>query len=202
MRIRLIALIAGLSLCSSALAQEESAPPAAEPAAEPAAASPAPAPAADTTEKAPAPAARPAAPRPSKPAASARPARVPSSLESDPEAAARAFFQALLSRNFVYLVDVSRTPFQFEGRTARTTTDLQHGWASVLTGQPFQSATLYGIEMFTPEAAIARFGPMPEKLAGWQAKGGMISVGNIDGRAVFVLWRKAGQGWAAYGIHD
>ena len=89
MRIRLIALIAGLSLCSSALAQEESAPPAAEPAAEPAAASPAPAPAADTTEKAPAPAARPAAPRPSKPAASARPARVPSSLESDPEAAAR-----------------------------------------------------------------------------------------------------------------
>ncbi|MFN7133803.1 MAG: hypothetical protein ACK4N5_17140, partial [Myxococcales bacterium] len=80
--------------------------------------------------------------------------------------------------------------------------ELKTRWAAVLAARTGEVGPLYGIEVLTPEAAVERFGPLPEKLAKWQLKGGMISVANVGGRAWFALWRKAGNGWAAYGVHD
>ena len=95
-----------------------------------------------------------------------------------------------------------KLPFYFESRLASTPEELKREWSSALTGKSLEVAKLYDIELLTAEEMTEKYGRPPERLSAWPLKGGMLSVANIDGHPVIVLWRKAGHGWLAHGLHD
>ena len=115
---------------------------------------------------------------------------------------ARAFFLALARGDADSLSLLCKLPFYFESRLASTPEELKREWSSALTGKSLEVAKLYDIELLTAEEMTEKYGRPPERLSAWPLKGGMLSVANIDGHPVIVLWRKAGHGWLAHGLHD
>lgn len=116
--------------------------------------------------------------------------------------AAREFYRALVNRDAETLSALCRPPFYFEGKAAQTGEEIKRRWSSFLQGKGLSTAHLYGIDVFTPEEMAARHGKAPEKLAEWPLRGAMLSVGNVEGHAVIVLWRRGTQGWQAAAVHD
>lgn len=117
-------------------------------------------------------------------------------------AVARAFYATLLHRDAEALILLCRPPFFFEAQAANTPEELKERWTAVLQARSFDAARLYDVEIFTPEELTEKYGKPPEKLAAWPLKGALISVGNIDGHPLLVLWKKSGAAWAAVGFHD
>jgi hypothetical protein len=118
------------------------------------------------------------------------------------EALTRSFYEALLARNIDALMLVCRPPFHFEALLAHSTDELRRRWTSSLQGRSLHRGEFQGFEVLTPEEMVQKYGKAPEKLAGWSTRGGMLSVGNLGGRAAIVLWRRAGASWQAVAFHD
>jgi hypothetical protein len=115
---------------------------------------------------------------------------------------ARAFFLALMRGDANSLALLCKLPFHFESRPVSTPEELKRGWSSALMGKSLASAKLYDVELLTADEMIEKYGRPPERLSAWPLKGGMLSIANIDGHPVIVLWKKSGQSWFAYGLHD
>lgn len=115
---------------------------------------------------------------------------------------ARALMVAIQQGNVEALTLLSKVPFYFEGQQASTADELKKGWLAALQGKSLESTQLFDIELLTPEEMTEKYGRPPERLANWPLKGAMVSIANLDGHPVVVLWRRAGQGWQALAFHD
>jgi len=193
---------------AAAPAQEQKAPAPAP--ATPPPAAPAPAPAAPAPVAAPAPALPPAAPQPAvaqpNPAAAtagaADPKAAKKGADEDLSEAARVFYLAILDKDVDRLVALCRAPFFFESRTANSEAEVRKKWETSLQSESMESLRVLGIEFFTYDEMLARYGKSPERLGSWPLRSGTFSVANLSGHAVVVLWRKVGAAWQPVGFHD
>jgi hypothetical protein len=141
--------------------------------------------------------------RPSAPAAAPTTFEQAKSLpEPALEITARIFYSRLLNKDAEGLAALCRPPFFFEAKAVATADEVKRRWSQMLENKSLDGVPLYGIDFLTPEEMIGKHGKPPEKLAGWTVKGGMLTVGNLGGRAAVVLWRKTGKDWQATGYHD
>ncbi|MGC4113442.1 MAG: hypothetical protein QM765_01970 [Myxococcales bacterium] len=184
-------------------AQPKAAPPAAAPAPAPKAApGVAPAPASVPAPKA-APAVAPAAAAPVPAPAPAPAAAAPKKpVDEDLSIASERLLNALLGRDLENLMVFCHAPFFFEGKQANSEGEIRKRWETELASEQLEHLPLVGVEYFTFDEMVARYGKPPEKLNAWPLRSGTIAVGNLGGHAVIVLWRKGARGWEALGFHD
>lgn len=190
---RVAPLLALLCLPALARAQAEPAPAPAEPpaAAPEKKATPAPA--------APAPAAEKKAPAAAVAAAPAK----KSAVDPDLENAAEKLLWAILEKDVEVVLQYCKAPFFFEGKQLATDAEMRKKWETSLPGKLFEGYSVIGVEFFTFDEMVAKYGKPPEKLAGWPVRTGTLAVGNLGGHPVVVLWRKGAKGaWEAVGFHD
>lgn len=115
---------------------------------------------------------------------------------------ARQYYEAILAKDAERVSGACRAPFFFEGKAVSIDADIRKLWESSLQSEPLKGVRLLGVELYTPEEMVAKYGKAPERLSAWPLKGNMISVGNLGGHAAVVLWRKSGVQWHAAGFHD
>ena len=160
-------------------------------------AAPAPGALAPAPEKKAAPAATAAAP--AQPAPAAAPKKP---VDDDLAIAAERLLNALLARDLENIMVFCKAPFFFEGKQVGTDAEVRKKWETELSSEPLETARLVGVEYFSFDEMVARYGKAPEKLASWPLRSGMLAVGNLSGHPVVVLWRKGARGWEALGFHD
>ena len=115
---------------------------------------------------------------------------------------APAFYAAILARDAAQLAALCRAPFFFEGKSVASDAEIRRAWTAALERAPVDGLRLLGVDLYSPEEMVAKFGKAPEKLSSWPLKGGTISVGNLSGHAAVVLWKKTAGQWQAVAFHD
>jgi hypothetical protein len=123
-------------------------------------------------------------------------------VDEDLAIAAERLLNAVLMRDLENLMVFCHAPFFFEGKQVNSDAEIRKRWETELSSEQLEQLPLVGIEYFTFDEMVARFGKPPEKLANWPLRSGTITVGNLGGHAVIVLWRKGMRGWEALGFHD
>jgi hypothetical protein len=144
----------------------------------------------------------PVAPVAANPPAEEKPSAPKKPVDESLGATAHLFYEALLRKDVETLAGLSRAPFFFEGKQAQSNEEIKKRWLAALQGKAVQDLKLYGIDTFTAEEMVEKYGKAPEKLREWPIKGGMLTVGNLSGHAAVVLWRQNGKAWQAQGFHD
>lgn len=133
------------------------------------------------------------------------PCVAPAALKGDAAAAygpACSFFKAVAEREPAALAPVVRAPFFFEGKAVASREEALKRWSALLADLRGTRSTLYGVELYTAEEMIKKYGKPPSKLEAVPLRGAMIAVGNLDGRAAVVALRKDGGSWTVFAFHD
>jgi hypothetical protein len=112
------------------------------------------------------------------------------------------FFAALLARDVDKIAGYCKAPFYFESKATATDADVRKKWESALQSDPLEGVHFLGVDYYTPDEMIAKYGKPPDRLSAWPLKGGMLSVANFGGHPVVVLWKNTGVSWQAVGFHD
>ena len=133
------------------------------------------------------------------------PCPVPAGLKGDAAAAfgpACSFLKAVAARDALALTGLVHAPFFFEGKSLAGREDVLKRWTTLLGELRGTQATVYGVEVYTSDEMIKKFGKPPAKLDAVPLRGAMIAVGNLDGRATVVALRKDQGVWTVFAFHD
>jgi hypothetical protein len=133
------------------------------------------------------------------------PCPVPPGLKGEAAAAfapACSFLKAVAAREPQALSDLIHAPFFFEGKSVAGRDEVLKRWATLLGELRSTRATVYGVEIYSAEEMIKKYGKPPAKLDAVPLRGAMIAVGNIDGHATVLALRKDQGAWTVFAFHD
>ena len=112
------------------------------------------------------------------------------------------FFTALASRNVDGLMPTVKAPFFFEGTSVGAIDGVGHRWVQLLGDLGNGSAHFYGMQLYSYDEMVKKYGKPPAKLAKVPLRGAMIAVGDLNGRAEVVALVRQGERWAVFAFHD
>jgi 2-oxoglutarate dehydrogenase E2 component (dihydrolipoamide succinyltransferase) len=182
---RLAPLLVALAVSQTAPPEAPPAPPEAAPAAPPVAAA--------------SPASPPAAP--AAPAAPRRP-RDPAADRAKAERVAHAFLAALAAGDADGLAAVAAERFSFDGGAVSGRDAVRRAWRSLLAARAAPAAGVGPIEVVTAQAAIARLGPPPARLAPLARPDVLVALADVGGRPVVLFLGREDGRVAVLGMHD
>jgi hypothetical protein len=122
--------------------------------------------------------------------------------DEDLTESARVFYGAIVDKDIERLVALCRPPFHFESRSATSEAEIRRKWEASFQSEASHSLRLLAIEFLGYDEMVAKYGKSPDRLNAWPLRSGLFSVGNLNGHAVVVLWRKATTGWIPVALHD
>jgi hypothetical protein len=113
-------------------------------------------------------------------------------------------FTSVLLTDARGVVERSAFPFFLEGTRFDQPDPLFQEWLKHLRAKRTDLMTLYGIEVFTPEQMVQKYGKPPARLAlPLQGPGKTyVAVANLSGRAAIAVMREEGNRWRMVGYHD
>lgn len=129
----------------------------------------------------------------------------PKSLKGDlPQAYVNActFFDGIANRHLPDVVDITRAPFYFEGKPVQSVDETRKRWRELLAGLDRSPAPFYGLDLYTYDEMVKKYGKPPAKLEGVPLRNAVIAVANIDGHAEIAALRREGHDWVVFAFHD
>jgi hypothetical protein len=111
------------------------------------------------------------------------------------------FFGDLAARD-PQLMRRVHAPFYFEAKSYPTLEDTARHWGKLLNDLGEAPATLYGLEAYTYDDMVKKYGKPPAKLESVPLRGAIIAVANVDGRPQVAALRRDGNSWMVFAFSD
>jgi len=105
------------------------------------------------------------------------------------------FIHLMIAGDARSLVDVSSVPFYFEGTRLNDRDAVFASWLRAVREKRVDLLTLYGMELYTPDAMEKKYGKPPARLSAlpWRGPGTWIAVANVSGRARVLVLKKVAE---------
>jgi hypothetical protein len=132
-----------------------------------------------------------AAPAVAQPSEEPPPERLPT-VEDQAVAVARDFIRALIAGDARGAMGFIAVPFHLEGARVTDENALFSTWLRVVREKRTDLLTLYGVEVFSPEAMEKKYGKPPARLQAlpWRGPKTWIAVANVSGRAAVLVLKE------------
>jgi hypothetical protein len=123
-------------------------------------------------------------------------------VPADPKDIAVSFARGLLAGDADALTKLTPPGFAFDGRVVWNAADVRSEWLHALEQRPLAGVQIYGVDVLPYDEMLKRYGKPPARLSQMNLAGTRIAVVDLGGRALLVIFKKKGDGWAAIGVSD
>lgn len=112
------------------------------------------------------------------------------------------FFSGIADRDIGLMTAKLHAPFYFEGRSVAGADEVRKKWRELLADLGSAPEPFYGLELYTYDDMVKKYGKPPAKLDSVPLRGAIIAVANIDGHPEIAALKRENGAWAIFAFHD
>ncbi len=117
-------------------------------------------------------------------------------------ATARLFFQGLTSQVPAAMAELSGFPFDLDGETLRSKSNLVSRLTVLFQGKDFSRLPLYGMKTLPADAMVKQYGAPPARLGKLDLEGAWVAIADLGGHGYVAVFKKKYGRWVAVAYTD